>query len=118
MVKKPQKRSKAVKEEENISDIFEGPIKERRYGLRVDDEVDVTVIAGNTLMNVEGRVLAFNDDMEIVDVDGFYHRIIMDWVVDIKIKKHNRPPQNLDPEFSKRPPRAKAKKTHVDQAYS
>ncbi|MCK5773499.1 MAG: hypothetical protein KAH57_06895 [Thermoplasmata archaeon] len=118
MVNKPQKRSKASKEEENISDIFNGPIKERRYGLRVDDEVDVTVIAGNTLMNVEGRVLAFNDDMEIVDVDGFYHRIIMDWVVDIKIKKHNRPPQNLDPEFSKRPPRAKAKKTHVDQAYS
>ncbi len=118
MVKKPQKRSKADKEEDKISDIFDGPIKERRYGLRVDDEIDVTVIAGNTLMNVEGKVLAFNDDLEIVDVDGFYHRIIMDWVVDIKITKHNRPPLNLDPEFAKRAPRAKAKKTHVDQAYS
>ncbi len=118
MVRKPQRKSKADKEEDRISDIFDGPIKNRRYGLRIDDEVDVTVIAGNTLMNVEGKVLAYNDDLEIVDGEGFYHRIVMDWVVDIKIIKHNRPPQNLDPEFAKRTTRAKAKKPHVDQAYS
>jgi len=119
MVQRSNGRSKrSSRKKQDIEDIFDGPIKKRRYGLRIDDDLDITIIAGNTLMNVEGRLLSDNDDLEIVDTEGYYHRVIMDWVVDIKVIRHNRPPQSMDPEMAKRPVKQKPKKLPPDQAYN
>lgn len=106
------------KEEEDMEDIFDGPLKKRRYGLRIDDDVEVQVIAGNTLITVEGRVLSMKNDLEIIDSDGNYHKIFMDWIVDIKIIGHNRPRPENDPEITKKRVKQKPKKRVVDHAYN
>ena len=116
--KKPSKRTEKVeKHEEEYTDIFDGPLKKRRYGIRIDDEIEVLIIAGNTLITVVGKVLSMGDELELMDTEGFYHRIMLDWVVDLKVIRHNRLPRDKDPEMVKRPVRTKQKKTPVDQAY-
>ena len=117
-------RKKTIKNSEKMSDdidkypdIFTGPLKKRRYGIRIDDDIEVMVIAGNTVITIEGKVLSMGDELELLDIEGYYHRIILDWVVDLKIIKHNRLPRDRDPEFSKKPVRSKTKKISVDHAY-
>jgi len=113
-----EEKKQAEEETDDHSDIFEGPLKSRRYGLRIDDIVEVQIIAGNTLITLEGRILSMRDDLELLDLDGFYHKIYMDWVVDIKIVEHNRPRPDKDPELVKRSIKPKVKKASVDHAYN
>lgn len=109
------------KERDELSDVYDGPLKERRYGLRIDDEVEILYIAGNELRTIRGRLLEFKNDIELVDEEGYYHQIIYDWVVDIKLLKHNRPPPSEDRELlsMKRPKRGSKRATTAppDQAY-
>jgi hypothetical protein len=99
-------------------DRYDGPLRNRSYGLRVDDDVDVQIIAGNSLISVMGRILSFKDDLEIVDTSGCYHKITMDWIVDIRLIKHNRPLPELDPEVVRKTVKPKLKKSSVDHAYN
>lgn len=117
MVTKRSPSSEKRKEDEN-GDVYDGPLKKRRFGLRIDDEVEIQVIAGNTLITLEGRILSMKDDMEIIDQEGFYHRVFMDWIVDIKLKNHNRPRPEKDPELARKVVKQKPKKSPVDHAYN
>jgi hypothetical protein len=110
--------SSKKKDEENLDDVFDGEIKSRKYGIRIDDDLEVTIIAGNELLTLKGRLLSMKDDIEIVGKDGKYQKIIMDWVVAIKVVKHNRPSPEKDKEFVKKTPKIKPKKTSVDHAYN
>ncbi|MCD6111406.1 MAG: hypothetical protein J7K08_07020 [Thermoplasmata archaeon] len=109
------------KEKDELSDVYDGPLKERRYGLRIDDEVEILYIAGNELRSIRGRLLEFKNDIELVDEEGYYHQITYDWVVDIKLLKHNRPPPSKDKELlsMKRPKKGSKRATPPppDQAY-
>ena len=58
------------------------------------------------------------DDIEIVTLDGNYQKIILDWVVAIKVIAHNRPTPEKDKEFAKKSIKAKPKKTSIDHAYN
>jgi hypothetical protein len=118
MAKKAAKRSKKKDEIDPLDDIYDGELKKRRYGIRIDDELEVLVIAGNELIKIKGRLLSMRDDLEIVDDEGFYQKIIMDWVVGIKVLKHNRPTPETDQELMKKPSRSKPKKVSVDHAYN
>lgn len=104
--------------DEDMKDIFDGPLNKRRYGLRIDDDIEVQIIAGNTLITLEGRVLSMKNDLEILDVEGNYHKIFMDWIVDIKLIEHNRPRPEKDPEITRRRVKQKPKKKVVDHAYN
>jgi len=75
-----------------------GKISERRFGIRIDDDVIVYIVGGDTLRVIEGRVLHHKSGLHLVDTDGYYHRISYDWVTDIVIKKHNRPHPKDDKE--------------------
>jgi hypothetical protein len=118
----PPKGSKSQnkKQDDNkeLDDILVGELKSRRFGIRIDDEVEVTVIAGNEIIKVKGRLLSMKDEVELVDEEGNYNQIMADWVVAIKVIKHNRPLPENDKELSKKPPRAKPKKASVDHAYN
>jgi len=115
-------RNKTIVEEPKgtdpkLLDIYDGPLKDRSFGLRVDDDIEISVIAGNSLINYKGRILAIKDDLELLDDEGSYHKIVMDWMVDIKLIRHNRPLPEQDPEMVKRPVKQKPKKASVDHAY-
>jgi hypothetical protein len=118
MAKRSQKTSKKEEVDDSLKDIYDGELKKRRYGIRIDDEIEVLVIAGNELIKIQGRLLSMKDDLEVVDKDGFYQKIIMDWVVGIKVLKHNRPTPETDKELIKKPTRTKPKKASVDHAYN
>ena len=107
-----------VEEIDGLDDIFEGEFKQRRYGVRIDDDIEVIVIAGNDIIKIKGRLLSTKDELELVDSEGYYHKITADWVVDIKVIKHNRPPPDQDNEYVKRPIKTKPKKSSVDHAYT
>jgi len=107
-----------VLEKEPLVDVFDGELKQRRYGIRIDDDLEILIIAGNELLTIEGRLLSMKDDLEIVDSEGRYQKIIMDWVVSIKILNHNRPAPDRDQELVKKPVRQKPRKTTVDHAYN
>lgn len=96
-----------------------GKIKERRYGLRIDDDVEVFIIAGDQLKVVRGRILDYKKDLHLEDDKGFYHKISFDWVADIVVLGHNRPHPAEDPEL-KRPktPEPIIEKPPQDHAYS
>jgi hypothetical protein len=118
MAKRSAKTEEEKDESNNLNDIFDGELKKRRYGIRIDDDVEVLVIAGNDLIRIHGRLLSMKEDLEIVDNEGCYQKIIMDWVVGIKVIKHNRPTPETDTELIKKPTRTKPKKTSVDHAYN
>lgn len=82
----------------NHRDLTVGKISERRFGIRIDDDVIVYIVGGDTLRVIEGRVLHHKSGLHMVDTDGYYHRISYDWVTDIVIKKHNRPHPKDDKE--------------------
>ncbi len=99
-------------------DVYQGEFKDRRYGIRIDDDIEVTVIAGNDVIRIKGRLLSMKEEIELLDIDGNYIQIMADWVVAIKVLKHNRPPPDQDQELTKKPPvRPKPKKPAVDHAY-
>jgi hypothetical protein len=102
----------------DITDHYSGPLRNRSYGLRIDDDVEIQIIAGNSLISVEGRILSFKDDLEIVDKNASYHKITMDWIVDIRLIRHNRPLPELDPEMVRKTVKPKLKKSSVDHAYN
>jgi hypothetical protein len=83
-------------------DVTTGKIIDRRYGLRIDDDIEVYIIAGDTLKVVKGRVLDHKKDLHLEDEDGYYHRISFDWVADIILLKHNRPHPTEDPEYKRK----------------
>lgn len=113
---KNSRRSK--KKEDDYQDIFEGELKKRKFGIRIDDNVEITVIAGNELLVIRGRLLSMKDDLELVDEDGNYVKIIMDWVVTIRVLEHNRPRPDVDSELIKKSIKTKPKKANVDHAYN
>ena len=113
------KRSHTLsKEEKDIEDRFDGELKNRRYGIRIDDDIEVTIIAGNDILKVRGRLLSMRDEIELVDEDGHYNQLMADWVVAIKVIGHNRPLPEKDQELIKKPTRTKPKRTSVDHAYN
>lgn len=118
MPAKGKKNRSSKKKDEEFQDIFDGELKKRRYGIRIDDDLEITVIAGNELLTVQGRLLSMKDDLEIVDQDGQYMKIIMDWVVAIRVLGHNRPRPDVDTELVKKPLKSKPKKSNVDHAYN
>ena len=118
MAKKSTKSTSKKDNEESNKDVYDGELKKRRYGIRIDDDIEVLVIAGNDLITIKGRLLSMKDDLEIFDKEGFYQKIIMDWVVGIKVIGHNRPSPDTDKELIKKPQRSKPKKSSVDHAYN
>jgi hypothetical protein len=95
-----------------------GKLKERRFGLRIDDDVEVYVIAGDQLRVVKGRVLDYKKDLHLEDTKGHYHKISYDWVADIVVLSHNRPHPSEDPEFRRpKEPEPVAQKPKQDHAY-
>lgn len=95
-----------------------GKLKERRYGLRIDDDIEIFIVAGDMLRVVKGRVLNFKDGIQLMDEDGYYHKISYDWITDYKVIKHNRPHPIDDPEYKKTPKKAKTpQKPAFDRAY-
>jgi len=101
---------------EGHRDITTGPIKNRKYGIRVDDEVTVYVVGGDTLRVIEGQVLHHKSGLHLVDSDGYYHRISYDWVTDIVIKKHNRPHPKNDKEYTSKRKRKKKRAAPKESA--
>lgn len=113
-----RRKSEDAGESEELKDILDGELKNRRFGIRVDDELEITIIAGNELLTVKGRLLSMRDDIEMVDDEGHYIKVMEDWVVAIKVLKHNRPPPEKDLELAKKPQKPKVKKPSVDHAYN
>ena len=58
-----------------LDDKTTGKLKERKFGLRIDDDVEVYIIAGDQLRIVKGRVLDYKKDLHLEDSKGFYHKI-------------------------------------------
>ncbi len=113
------KRSKTLNKEINdMEDRFDGELKSRRYGIRIDDDIEVTIIAGNEILKKKGRLLSMRDEIEMVGEDGHYIQLMADWVVAIKVIVHNRPLPEKDDELIKKPARTKPKKASVDHAYN
>ena len=113
----PRGRGKSAKTK--FQDKTTGKLKERKFGLRIDDDVEVYIIAGDQLRIVKGRVLDYKKDLHLEDTKGNYHKISFDWVADIVVLNHNRPHPSEDPEF-KRPkqPEPVVEKPRPDHAYS
>jgi hypothetical protein len=99
---KSKSRGKKRGRPPKYSDVTTGKITERRYGLRIDDDIEVYIIAGDALRIVKGRVLDHKKDLHLEDEDGYYHRISFDWVADIVVLKHNRPHPAEDPEYKRK----------------
>ena len=96
-----------------------GKIKERKFGLRIDDDVDVYIIAGDQLRIVKGRILEYRKDLHLLDENGYYHKISFDWVADIVVLSHNRPHPSEDPELRRpKDPEPVIEKPPEDHAYS
>lgn len=85
-------------------DITTGKLADRRFGLRIDDEIEVYIIGGDRLRVVRGRVLDYRKDLQLIDEKGLYHRINYDWITDLVVLKHNRPLPEEDEEYAQPPP--------------
>lgn len=116
----PRRKSKAKGPGGKYRDKTTGKIKERKFGIRVDDEVEVYIIAGDQLRIVKGRILDYRKDLHLLDEDGFYHKISFDWVADIVVLAHNRPHPSDDPEYKrpKEPENEVQKAAPEDHAYT
>ena len=110
-------RRKATKGK--FKDKTTGKIRERRFGLRIDDDVEVYIIAGDILRIVKGRILDFKKDLHLLDDKELYHKISFDWIADIVVLAHNRPHPAEDPEFQrKKEPEPEIQKPPADHAYT
>lgn len=97
-------------------DIITGPIKDRRFGLRIDDDIHVLVMAGDHPVEIEGRLLRHTTTaLEMVDSEGNYHWISNDWIIKIQLKRHNRPHPKDDPEYKKPKPKKENKVAKGDE---
>ena len=113
----PRRKGKATSKK--YKDKTTGKIKDRRFGLRIDDDVEVYIIAGDQLRIVHGRILDYKKDLHLLDKDGLYHKISFDWVADIVVLAHNRPHPSEDPELRKpKMPEPIIEKPPEDHAYS
>jgi hypothetical protein len=113
--KMPRRKSSKTK----FKDKMNGKIKDRRFGIRIDDDVEIYIIAGDQLRIVKGRILDYKKDLHIVDEHGYYHKISFDWVADIVVLGHNRPHPLEDPEYQrKKEPAPVVEKPPEDHAYS
>jgi hypothetical protein len=111
----PRKKGKRSK----FTDQTTGKIKERRFGIRIDDDVEVYIIAGDQLRIVKGRILDYKKDLHLEDDKGLYHKISFDWVAEIVVLGHNRPHPSEDPEYQrKKEPEPVIEKPPADHAYS
>jgi hypothetical protein len=100
-------------------DITEGKLRDRRYGLRVDDDIEVYIVGGDTLRVVRGRILEHKNGLHLIDEEGHYHRISYDWVTDIIVIRHNRPHPADDFEYRwEQKEEEPEEETPVDHAYS
>jgi hypothetical protein len=103
----------------NINDITEGKLRDRRFGLRVDDDIEVYIVGGDTLRVVRGRILEHKNGLHLIDTDGHYHRISYDWVTDIIVLRHNRPHPSQDSEYQwEHHEEEPIEEPPIDQAYS
>lgn len=118
MPAKTKKGARKTAKDNDMDDVFEGELKKRRFGIRIDDDVEITVIAGNEIITVAGRLLSMKDEIELLDVEGRYVQIMADWVVSIKVLNHNRPLPEKDSELAKKPMKSKPKRASVDHAYN
>ena len=101
------------KKTDPYADVYDGPLKDRRFGLRIDDDIEVLFMAGDIPKKIEGRLLRQSTSyLEILDSDGVYHLIHNDWVVMVTLKRHNRPYPSDDPELKKK---TRAKKKAEDK---
>lgn len=113
----PRGRRKGTKIK--FQDKTTGKIRERRFGLRIDDDVEVYIIAGDQLRVVKGRILDYKKDLHLMDENGLYHKISFDWVAEIVVLAHNRPHPSEDPELRKpKPQQPLIEKPPEDHAYS
>lgn len=104
---------------EPYKDIVRGKLRERRFGLRVDDDIEVYIVGGDILRVVRGRILEHKNGLHLIDEDGHYHRISYDWVTDIIVLRHNRPHPSEDSEYQwEHPEEEPEEETPVDHAYS
>ena len=102
-----------------FKDITKGKLKERRFGLRVDDDIVVYIVGGDVLRVVRGRILEHKSGLHLVDEDGHYHRISYDWVTDIIVLRHNRPHPAEDKEYQwEHVEEEVVEDTPIDHAYS
>lgn len=102
MIELSSRRYRKENEETEYEDITTGPLKDRRFGLRIDDDVIVRIMAGDRPLVVEGRVLKHTTTaLELIDTEGIYHWISNDWIIEVVLKKHNRPHPSDDPEYKK-----------------
>ncbi len=103
-------------EEEEFQDIFDGPLKERKFGFRIDDEVIATIMAGDEAMILQGRLLRHSATyVEILDEEGTYHRVNNDWIITVELVKHKRPHPSEDKEYKKKKSGKKDKKDEKKQ---
>ena len=104
----------ARRKKKDINDIYDGPLKDRRFGLRVDDDIEVLFMAGDIPKKLEGRLLRQTASyLELLDGDGVYHIIHNDWVVMVTLKRHNRPHPSEDPELMKKKSQKKDTKKEI-----
>ena len=104
---------------ESFNDVIDGKLKNRQFGLRVDDDIEVYIVGGDTLRVVKGRILEHKNGLHIIDVEGHYHRISYDWVTDIIVLKHNRPHPSQDSEYQwEHTEEEIIEETPIDYAYS
>lgn len=103
-----------------FNDIIDGKLKDRKFGLRVDDDIEVYIVGGDILRVIRGRILEHKNGLHLVDEDGRYHRISYDWVTDIIVIRHNRPHPSEDIEYQwdTKEDDEPIEKPPVDQAYS
>ncbi len=109
-------KAEPAAEPDPYGDSFGGALKERRFGLRVDDDVIVYIVGGDILRVVQGRVLEHKKGLHLVDEEGYYHRISYDWVTDIIVLQHNRPLPGDDPEYKRKSPSPRAKTPKAQQS--
>ena len=103
-----------TKKTKKFQDKFTGKLKDRRYGVRIDDDIEVYIVAGDTLRVVKGKVLNYKDGIHLIDQDENYHKVSYDWITDYIVLRHNRPHPFEDPEYEKKPVK-KVKGTQVSQ---
>ena len=114
----PVKKQGSRKKKPEFKDKTKGPLRQRRYGVQIDDDVVVYIVGGDTLRVVKGKVLDHRKELQLVDDEGFYHRISYDWITDLVVLAHNRPHPSDDPEYKKKSEKKPVKKPPPDHAYS
>ena len=88
----------------SFADIPDGPLIERRHGLRRDDlvevELDARAYPGDTDLIIRGRLMSSGKTMiELLDSEGEMHYVAKDVIVRLLLVAHMRPPYIDDDEL-------------------